>query len=962
MAHEILASRVFEWLNLDQTDGASEAEAGETGEQPRNEDDLDSTAVVVDLEVTGPMIDTGYSLEDILQFGSLAGSEVPEKISLPDSQSGYSSTSKVSSQDSKEIEPSLDALQQFDTIVPATVQLLLSQDLESCQSDRREREQTPPSLTHIYEYIIENVSDALSHIENGKPPPLSHTYEEIIENAGNALSHIQNGNLKAKSRHEKASIVFYDNLHDGSVYSESIENIQELPSLGNRSDLRQRLIVVEDLSKLTIATLGNQFKINPRFFEEHLLNSGYSGSHFNQSSSKTWSTASLQKSYVCMKWFRPVWQTPTYFSNRDLHDLLKDKTEHFTHRGALTTRAETNIFRSEWDLWTDPEKTTRVRRECGWEEKVSIWSGSAPSPCLNCQVVIILLDPLPQISEQERFFKKESLYEAGNPDETSALFPDIPENERLDIFVDGITGIFRRNEDDLPRRINESSKLFDLWKCYLMRQSIEKHVDHEPVYRCIIEQMAPRKNVQVDLDQIFQEKGPTVNFGTSLTETKSTRDEFCEALDYNMSSHISLVFPLLKILCRDTFALLQQLRHTLDEIDIEILNDERMEDRLALWRQIIGELPELATSIMPFVAFMAKIDPDGVYEEGQKNDPDGKLDLKRLLKDIKRTRDRLRGTSASLTSNMSLLDSRRSIDKVHAVTRLTELAFIFIPLSFAASVFGMQIKPLANPVPIWWFFVVAVVATGRSYMMRIVMRSQWFAHMKIGMKADIKKYADKHGKPVQSRSLAVSLIIQWGISSLFFSAFLSGKWAIRTAWIGSNWIYMQMRPVASFFLPIGIIVAVPIGILKTHHLSPGLQTAVSLGMVLAIIFTLGTVLSLDPPDRRTLWTELFRRVHTNHEEQFDPSRNRLRRRVRAPPRWLGNCLLWLIPLVTVLVIPMALLWTRSIAMDIKVGVTLGICVLVFFAMIYLVLQRLHQRVVWSLPRRGSVSSSSTTST
>ncbi|KAJ5722883.1 hypothetical protein N7488_000918 [Penicillium malachiteum] len=453
-----------------------------------------------------------------------------------------------------------------------------------------------------------------------------------------------------------------------------------------------------------------------------------------------------------------------------------------------------------------------------------------------------------------------------------------------------------------------------------------------------------------------------VDFGTSLTETKSTRDEFCDALESDLSENIDLIFPLLKILCRDTFALLKHLRHTLDEIDIEILNDERMEDRLALWRQIIGraqqELPEFAASIMLFVAFMARIDPNGVYEEGHTNDPDGKLDLKRLLRDVKKIRDRLRVTPSSLTSNMGLLDSRRSIDEAHAVTRLTESAFIFIPLSFAAYVFGMQVTPLANPVPIWWFFVVAVVATGCSYIMRIVMRSQWFAHMKIEMKADIKKYGDKHGKPVQSRSLFVSLVVQWGLSSLFFSALLSGKWVIRAVWIGSRWVYTQVRPMVNFFLPIGIIVAIPIGILQTHHLSSELQTAVSLGMVLAVIFTLGTVLSLDPTDRRALWTGLFSRVQTHYEDQFDPSHNRLRRPVRAPPRWLGKALLWLIPLMTVLVVPMALMWTRSIAIDIKIGVTVGICVLVVLALVCLVIQRMYQRVILGFSRQRSISSGS----
>ena len=257
---------------------------------------------------------------------------------------------------SDEIGSSLKELQQLDAqIIPPFVKL--------------------PSTRDSWAVVSENNEEKLT-------PPL--TYDQVIENAGRALPHIENGNLKAESRHKKASIIYYDYLHDGSTYSQLVKNASAIPSLAERPSVRQRLIVVEDLSKQTIDTLGTKFKINPEFFEEHLLNSGYSGANYNQPSSKTWNTASLQKSHVCMKWFRPVRRTPTYFAHQDLHDLLADKTEHFTHRGTFTTKAATNIFRSEWDLWTDPEKTIRVSRECGWEEKISIWSGESPDSC--CQI------------------------------------------------------------------------------------------------------------------------------------------------------------------------------------------------------------------------------------------------------------------------------------------------------------------------------------------------------------------------------------------------------------------------------------------------------------------------------------------------------------------------------------------------------------------------------------------------
>ncbi|KAJ5259307.1 Mg2+ transporter protein CorA-like/Zinc transport protein ZntB [Penicillium angulare] len=350
MADDQSAWRVREWLDL----AGFEGETRDAQDQPRNQNE--GTGAAVDLESSYPKSERRGSLHNILRLEPYA----PEAIRLPESHSGYSATEKAISD--QETGRSLDAIDQFGT-PPASraANLALSQGLDFDQrgDNRKKNKKTKRRI------------------------PL--TYDDIIQNASKALKHIEKGNLQNDSRHERTSIVYYDFLHDGSVDSGSAEDVRKLPGLGNGSKyIRQRLIVVEDLSKRTIDGLGIRYRINPEFFEEHLLNSGYSGAHFDQSPSKTWSTASLKKSYVCMKWFRPVWRMPTYFSNRDLNDLLEDKTEHFTRHGAFTTRAETNIFRSEWELWTDPAKTTRVNRECGWEEKISIWSGSLPNQ--DCQI------------------------------------------------------------------------------------------------------------------------------------------------------------------------------------------------------------------------------------------------------------------------------------------------------------------------------------------------------------------------------------------------------------------------------------------------------------------------------------------------------------------------------------------------------------------------------------------------
>lgn len=64
----------------------------------------------------------------------------------------------------------------------------------------------------------------------------------------------------------------------------------------------------------------------------------------------------------------------------------------------------------------------------------------------------------------------------------------------------------------------------------------------------------------------------------------------------------------------------------------------------------------------------------------------------------------LKSLDASLKS---LEESRMGIDHNHAVKRLTQLAFVFIPLSFVTGVFGMNIDLLADPGAKWWTSVIA---------------------------------------------------------------------------------------------------------------------------------------------------------------------------------------------------------------------------------------------------------------
>ena len=68
-----------------------------------------------------------------------------------------------------------------------------------------------------------------------------------------------------------------------------------------------------------------------------------------------------------------------------------------------------------------------------------------------------------------------------------------------------------------------------------------------------------------------------------------------------------------------------------------------------------------------------------------------------------------------LMSSISVRDSQLSIEQSQRATRLTQLAFIYAPLSFVAGVFGMNVREInATGLSIWVFFVTLAVISGLS--------------------------------------------------------------------------------------------------------------------------------------------------------------------------------------------------------------------------------------------------------
>jgi len=75
-------------------------------------------------------------------------------------------------------------------------------------------------------------------------------------------------------------------------------------------------------------------------------------------------------------------------------------------------------------------------------------------------------------------------------------------------------------------------------------------------------------------------------------------------------------------------------------------------------------------------------------------------------------------SSDILVNAIAVLEAQKSIQQAAQVNKLTSLAFWYIPVSFVASVLGMNVEEIAERLPpLWVFFAVATPLTALSLLL-----------------------------------------------------------------------------------------------------------------------------------------------------------------------------------------------------------------------------------------------------
>ncbi|GIK07107.1 hypothetical protein Aspvir_002762 [Aspergillus viridinutans] len=857
-------------------------------------------------------------LDDFPRNDSDTFDRIPERVPLPESRDGSSTASDPGERDGNAARPSLEAIDRDDTFIqPWSIPLPPSPP----PSPGPQRAQRP----------------AAKELKREKRPPRE-PYYRVLDRAENVFDHIKHGNIRKFPRVESTSIILYEYYDDDTATRVEIETARMIPDFhGMREGLKGRVFLVEDLSKETIDALGETFGITPEFFEEHLLNSGYGGAQYDDPPARSWKTARLNKSYVSIQWFRPVYRRPPLFSKRDREELLDlqgDGLEYISGNSSISLKAETNIFRSEWDLRVDPRGTSQEMSEFGLVERASIWRKQAKN--MEYETVIVLLDPLPTISVSHDLtlrIPKMTMVEPGDRDDRddhhgTGNNDGIGTRPVLIIEGDGTAEGFAIPIEN-PRREETPRPVLD-WLLRRRRPEVDRRkVNVKTSFQVLVKQMAPRKAITIDLEKALLTGDALSTLQEELSETRSTR-QAVEDIPGEHTAPVNVLDILFEIIGQDTSTLLRVLNQILSDMEVDILDDTKMEDRLALWRQLISkaerELLELKTSTKSFVAFFGFAFPADTAAATSDDNPGIIRNVADLFREIDQMLTRLRHASSSLTSNMGLLDSRRSIDEAHAVTRLTELAFLFIPLSFSASIFGMQIEPFKDSAPLWNFFVVAITVTTFAYLMRLTMRSQWLGNLKQSVKQDVRRYAEQHGLPVQVRSLSMLLLLQWFGSALERSIKATWSWIGRKGRRAGIELWRVVGFPVSFTLLIGTAAVAPIAVLWTRDIDRGVQGAVTFVIILALLGLVGV--------------PYWRRSDPKFRSAFPRLVTRLLRRIPATTRSL---LLWVLGIAAFVAIPLALIWTRPLASGIKAGLTAAILVILLPFVVFLGLRVLFSR-------------------
>ena len=141
----------------------------------------------------------------------------------------------------------------------------------------------------------------------------------------------------------------------------------------------------------------------------------------------------------------------------------------------------------------------------------------------------------------------------------------------------------------------------------------------------------------------------------------------------------------------DHLETMSDFRDALDYIDLNMTDNEILRHHVQHWRLLYGQWKKHLSSDISSIAYfhhaVARTDTPRTHALQNLNT----IELGQLLPEVKALSKRAVLTFTAIMATMSIIESQEAIAQAKIVSKLTNLAFFFIPLTLSASVFGMNI-------------------------------------------------------------------------------------------------------------------------------------------------------------------------------------------------------------------------------------------------------------------------------
>lgn len=177
----------------------------------------------------------------------------------------------------------------------------------------------------------------------------------------------------------------------------------------------------------------------------------------------------------------------------------------------------------------------------------------------------------------------------------------------------------------------------------------------------------------------------------------------------------NVLSTLMKTIFKDSLMMLNLLELKINEIRVHASSRNSPQQHHDEWQRIIGNsrqaIREMLHQTKHTIEVIRKFSTESIWAfyrlHGSYHNPDFDSeemraicnDFQSLMRDVEACKEDVIEVSNLLVSNMSMLvsqkqiaESEKQLQESESITKLTELAFFFVPLAFSATLFGMQVR------------------------------------------------------------------------------------------------------------------------------------------------------------------------------------------------------------------------------------------------------------------------------